>query len=125
MKYNILPQRDTQFLTSEDSEKEQYHPPQRSVSVPIVTLLALSSTTLISVLLLLSLYTLRGSSQVSVHQDGGWNVTRPYGRANTSRMSLDHAHDDMWSVFEPLPAFGGMYKEDPDTAGMISMYVLE
>jgi len=122
MKYNILPQRDTQSFTSEDSEKEQFYPPQRRISVSIVTLLALSSTTLISVLLLLSLFTLRGRSQCSVQQDGGWNVTRPYGRENTSRMSLDHEHDDMWSVFEPIPAFGGMSKDNPDTAGMISMF---
>jgi hypothetical protein len=122
MKYNILPQKDTQSFTSDDSEKDHFYSSHRRLSLSTATLLALSSASLVLLVLLLSLSALRDSSKCPV-QASGWNVTRPYGRANSSRMSLDHEHDDLWSVFEPLPAFGGMYKENPDTAGMISMYV--
>lgn len=122
MKFNLIPQKETPPPASEDSDDEHFRPPLRRVSTSTATLLALTSTTLISVLLLVSLLTLRGPPQCAV-QDNGWNVTRPYGRLNTSRMSLDHEHDDLWELFEPIPVFGGIYKENPDTGGLISMYV--
>jgi len=125
MKYNILSQTDNQSSTSdfEDTENEKLRPSHGRIAVPVIALLVLSSTTLISVLLLLLMFTLRTIPQCSV-QDNGWNVTRPYGRENTSRMSLDHQNDNLWSVFEGPPALGLMSKDNPDTAGMISMCVL-
>jgi hypothetical protein len=121
MSYKTLSQEDTQSRTAEDSENEQFHPPQRRISVPIITLLVLSSTAFISVLLLFLQFTASGASRQCLAQDNGWNVTRPYGRENSSRMSLDHEHDDLWSVFEPLPLFGGTSKDNSDTRGAISM----
>lgn len=38
-------------------------------------------------------------------------------------MGIGREHDRMWSVFEPETNFGLIYKENPDTAGMISMCV--
>ena len=122
--YDLLPQRDTHSPTSEETEDEKLHPPQKRILVSTVTLLGLTSTTLVSVLLLLLLFTLRGSPQCLL-QDHGCNVSRPYGRENTSRTNLDHEYDHMWSIFEGPPAFGLMSKDNPDTAGMISMCVLE
>lgn len=122
MKYDVLPQKEAQSPASEDFENDQHHPPQRRVSGPIVTQIALSVATLVCVLLFFSVFMLQGRPQCAA-QDNGWNVTRPYGRENTSRMSLDHEHDDLWSAFELMPAFGAMSKDNPDTSGMISMYV--
>ncbi|RDW91560.1 hypothetical protein BP5796_02725 [Coleophoma crateriformis] len=122
MSYEILSQKDTQAPTAEDSENEQFHSSQRRISVSILTLLVLSSTTLISVLLLLLLFaTSRASRQCPV-QNNGWSVSRTYPGENTSHMSLDHEYDYMWSDFEPITGFGLIYKENPDTAGMISMF---
>lgn len=107
MKYHRLSQRDTQALPAEAAEKEYSYLPVGRISVSIATLLALSSTTLLLLLLLLALSIFRADPHCSV-KDHGFNVTRPYGRANMSRMSLNHEHDDLWNVFEPRPSFGGM-----------------
>jgi hypothetical protein len=48
-----------------------------------------------------------------------------YPGEDMSQMGLGREHDHMWSVFEPIEGFGLIYKENPDTAGMISMCVLE
>lgn len=124
MSYEVLSQKDTQSPNTEDSESEQSHSSQRRISVSILTLLVLSSTTLISVLLLLLLFTTSRASRQCPVQDNGWSVSRPYPGENTSQMSLDHERDHIWSDFEPITGLGLIYKENPDTAGMISMYVL-
>ena len=124
MSYKLLSQKDTQSLASENSENEQSQSSQRRNSVFILTLLVLSSITLIFVLLLLLLFTTSRESRQCPVQDNGWSVSRPYPGLDTSQMSLDHDHDHMWSDFEPITGLGLIYKENPDTAGMISMYVL-
>ena len=123
MKYNVLPQKDTESSNSDDSfEATQTRPPQRRVSISTIILVVLSSTTLITSFCLLSLLTTRQNSLCPV-QDNGRNVVRPYGRENSSRMSVEHGHDHLWDAFSEKKPFGFISKDDPDTAGMISMCV--
>lgn len=126
MDYEVLLQKDPDRASVEDDERQRIYPPQRyssqrRISVSIFTLLGLSSATLISVLLLLVLYMLHGNRQCSV-QDSTWKASRAYLGGDMSQMGLDHENDYMWKVFEPETQFGLIYKENPDTAGMISMF---
>ena len=124
MDYESLSQNETDHLSVEDTEKDRGYAfysrsSRKRLSISIFTLIGLSSITLISVLLLL--FSVWREHRLCGWQGSSWNVSMTYPEQHISQMGLSHEHDHMWNVFDPDTHFGLIYKEHPDTAGMISM----
>ncbi len=125
MGYESLPQNEIQSLVEDQHRGVHLYGNRKKTSTSILTLILLTTATLLCVLALLLLTTLRGS-QVCIAGDETWDQSTRYGQ-NRSRMSLDHQYDFLWDDLL-IDGFGVVsttenLADNKDSFAGISMYV--
>jgi hypothetical protein len=125
MDYKPLPHDDDRSPVARQHHEIHLYGSKKKILTSILILVVATLAILISVLVLLLLFTLRDSQSCTVREET-WSSSARYGQ-NRSRMSLEHKYDHLWDDFL-IEGFGVVsttegVADSKDSFAGISMYV--